>query len=624
VLAVMAGLLVVAASTLAIRMARQVEARTDLVQLTQQRMQRIQAALHAHVASQGRLPCPADGADVQDRGLAAPNAASPICTNPDGTVPWVSLGLQADDALDGWGRKISYRVYDGASGLTQTDGADMTACDTVEPAPVPPAGTAFLCTAAHDVLPAAFLDPAWRPGLTVRVGATTQAQIAWVLVSHGASGMGAWLPGAGGARMALPTSGADERANTQPPQPPPAVYVQREEATVGLDPATDAAHFDDLLRFETITQLIQAAGREARDWPEGGGPVTGDVIKKLLEDPNAIDTKGNGSGLNFIDLPTTDLGTVRISSTGGEISTDGPYQALGVCSLGCGAGNSSNRALDSSESLSFRLGTDKTAKSFALGLLGISNTTVAASITFKKNGVALGNLIQSVVVTTAMPLAPQLTNLALTPPGTEFDEVVVQPVGTSRFFVANVFFCQASTCPNTGDVIKKLLANPTAIDTKVNGSGLTFIDLLTTDLGTVRISSTGGEISTDGPYKALGVCSSGCGAANSSNRALDSSESLSFRLGTGKTAQGFSLGLLGISNTTVAVSITFKRNGATLGNLIQSVTVTTAVPLSPQLTSLALTLPGTPFDEVVVQPVGSSRFFVANVFFCQMATCPSP
>ena len=64
VLAVIAGLLVVAASTLAIRMARQVEAKTQLQQLTQARMLRIQAALHAFAASQGRLPCPANGAQI--------------------------------------------------------------------------------------------------------------------------------------------------------------------------------------------------------------------------------------------------------------------------------------------------------------------------------------------------------------------------------------------------------------------------------------------------------------------------------------------------------------------------------------------------------------------------------
>ena len=104
--------------------------------------------------------------------------------------------------------------------------------------------------------------------------------------------------------------------------------------------------------------------------------MTGDVIKKLLEDPNAIDTKGNGSGLTALDLVTTDLGTVRISSTGGEISTDGPYKTLGVCSSGCGAGNSSNRALDSSESLSFRLGTGKTAEGFVLHGLTVAGASL--------------------------------------------------------------------------------------------------------------------------------------------------------------------------------------------------------------------------------------------------------
>lgn len=454
-LAMIVTLLVVAATTLAIRMARQVEDRKERVTQTQVRMERVRAALHAFVATQGRLPCPAAGA--LDAGLAVPPTAVDLCTNRDGTVPWVSLGLRADDALDAWGRKISYRVYDGPTGMTRDRGADMTECDTVESSPAAPTAPNFQCTAAHDVLPGpgagTYLDPATRPGLGVRVGGVNQTQMAWVLVSHGASGQGAWLPGGG--RVPVPAS-ADELVNAQAPAVPPAPvppFVQRDENVVDLDSASAPAHFDDLLLFETISQLIHAAGREARDWPEAvppppPPPVTGDVIKKLLENPNAIDTKGNGSGLTFIDLPTTDLGTVRISSTGGEISTDGPYQALGVCSSGCGAGNASNRALDSSESLNFRLGTGKTAQSFALGLLGISNTTVAVSITFKKNGTTLGSLIQSVAVNTSMPLVPQLTNLALTPPGTLFDEVVVQPVGTSRFFVANVLFCQLAICPS--------------------------------------------------------------------------------------------------------------------------------------------------------------------------------
>ena len=543
VLAVMAGLLVVAASTLAIRMARQVEDKTAQQQLTLQRMQRISQALHAYWI--------VHGCTLPDGALGSSQTGDTVANGT--TVPWRTLGIPQSEVLDAWGRKISF-VKNGK----------------------------------------------------VRVIDGSEENFNWALVSHGPTGWGAWIP-SDPIDQQMPAPGnPDENANL-----PSTSTLQFRQENAGQD-VLPANLFDDFLLWGSL------------DPADCTPPETGDLIKKLLANPTAIDTKVNGSGLTFIDLVTPDLGTVRISSTGGDISTDGPYKALGVCSSGCGAANSSNRALDSTESLSFRLGTGKTAKSFALGLLGISNTTVAVSITFKKDGVTLANLIQSVAVTTAMPLSPQLTNLALTPPGTEFDEVVVQPVGTSRFFVANVFFCQGSICPNTGDVIKKLLEDPNAIDTKVNGSGLTFIDLVTPDLGTVRISSTGGDISTDDPYKALGVCSAGCGAANSSNRALDSSESLGFRLGTNKTAKSFALGLLGISNTTVDASITIKKNGVTLANLIESVAVTTAMPGSPQLKNHALTPPGTEFDEVVVQPVGTSRFFVANVFFCQLAICPSP
>ena len=158
-LAMIVTLLVVAATTLAIRMARQVEARTQQQQLTQTRMLRIQAALHAFAASQGRLPCPANGA--QDTGLAVPAVAVVTCTNRNGAVPWVSLGLQADDALDGWGRKISYRVPDGPNGLTNTGSIGSP-------------GTV---------------------GLSVNDAGAPKPQQAWVLISHGASGLGAWQQG---------------------------------------------------------------------------------------------------------------------------------------------------------------------------------------------------------------------------------------------------------------------------------------------------------------------------------------------------------------------------------------------------------------------------------------------
>ncbi|MDO9567935.1 MAG: hypothetical protein Q8K87_16545 [Hydrogenophaga sp.] len=162
-----------------------------------------------------------------------------------------------------------------------------------------------------------------------------------------------------------------------------------------------------------------------------------------------IDTKGNGSGVSTINIDGGALlGNIRIAATGGDISTDGAYQALGVCSTGCGAGNDSARAMDSSESISFGL-TDagKTAQSFALGLLGINTSTVAVSITYRLNGVFVSNEIRSVSVSTALPSSPQLTSLAPSP-AQLFDEVVFRPSGTSRFFLSSFRFCASSTTCN--------------------------------------------------------------------------------------------------------------------------------------------------------------------------------
>lgn len=265
-----ATLLVAATATLALRLAARLEERTGRFAQTQATLQRIQQALRAHVASQGRLPCPADG--TLDTGVSAPNAAATLCTARNGTVPWATLGLQRDEALDAWGRKISYRVYDGAAGMTVAMGASMSDCDTVESAPSLPLAPGYRCATSHDVMPGpgvnTFLDPAWRPGLSVRSGGIVQSQMAWVLISHGASGRGAWLTG--GNRVGLPVS-ADEVANTQAPSTPPLagpVYVQREENVENLDPATSPSHFDDLLMFERIDVLIRGVGRQAKDWAD--------------------------------------------------------------------------------------------------------------------------------------------------------------------------------------------------------------------------------------------------------------------------------------------------------------------------------------------------------------------
>lgn len=138
-------------------------------------------------------------------------------------------------------------------------------------------------------------------------------------------------------------------------------------------------------------------------------------------------------------------------------------------------------------------------------------------------------------------------------------------------------------------------------------------------MGGVEIKSSLGDISRNSVPSGTGIgaCTTGCG--NDSNSSLSHPETLSFRLvGPGKTAEKFALGLLGLNGTPtlVAVSLTFKRNGAVVGGPVTySATVTNSPLTGPQLTDITPVPPAT-FDEVVVQPQGSSQFFVASIRFC--------
>ena len=400
-LAMIATLLVVAATTLAIRMTRQVEDRTERVSKTQARMERIRAALHAHAASQGRLPCPANGA--QDTGLAVPVAAAVMCTHRDGTVPWVSLGLQAEDALDGWGHKISYRVPDS---FVQVDSVKSSNSSTA--------------------------------GLKVKDYLVDRYKLAWVLISHGASGLGAWrvfLP-----QMALPGAGGNEWDNTQAA---PVEFFRRGEALV--DPATgveyalnNAAHFDDVLLYESIEDLKNRSGFDLN---------TRMTTRRLDSGPGGKVTytgrNANTASITFDS--STEWGNMTLASTGGTISRNADGTGIGVCSGACATDAES--ALDSSKSLGFKLSGGKTADKFALGVLSL-DPTVQISFTFKLLGANVGVPVvypalpnpPAVIIPYERTVVPNLMPSTATP----FDEVVVQPLGSSRFFIASIRFCTAA------------------------------------------------------------------------------------------------------------------------------------------------------------------------------------
>jgi hypothetical protein len=230
---------------------------------TLSKLERARSALVGFVSAQGRLPCPANPA--ANTGLANNLAATPqICNTPGGTLPWSSLGLSAEDGLDGWGRKISYRVYWNPAGLTQFDGANLQACDTTNDAVAETPLTALpnrLCDPDHNTLESTFIAAKGLQGIDFGV---INNDYAFVLISHGATGYGAWTAG-GVAGGDVPAGGGDENSNVQAGNGP---YVRR-AANRGsdADPRVNT-FYDDIVLMMRIGDLAKGSGLSARAWPD--------------------------------------------------------------------------------------------------------------------------------------------------------------------------------------------------------------------------------------------------------------------------------------------------------------------------------------------------------------------
>ena len=275
---------------------------------TLQRLSAAAAALERYAAANMRLPCPADGA--ANTGLEVLDDVDPAtkCKFSDtGTVPWLTLGLSRDAGLDAWGRKISYRVYTGNAGsLTQAGGTSMVECDLVDPAVPPAAKTATgLCVPNADPLlrsttAATFLN---GKGLRLNDYGINRTDVAYVLISHGATGGGGWTV----AGTMLPLPGGDELKNTQGDN-----FVARAFSDPD-DADKPNRHFDDLLAFATLPDLVKRTGLEARDWPDiATSSVTFDSSSVSAAAGQTI-TSGD------VGAATLDFGSATVSgfSTGG-------------------------------------------------------------------------------------------------------------------------------------------------------------------------------------------------------------------------------------------------------------------------------------------------------------------
>lgn len=280
-------------------------AEREAIETTRERLMAIEEALILYAARNKRLPCPADNSlgredanaglgqdgspDGDPAGDLTRNCATGIVNS---GVPWRELGIGQGVSEDGWRRRISYFVFDGNTGLTRTDGLDMSLCKSA--AYITVANAAADCTEWDDVadgdpcVPAAncninpnpdapacpFGECARHPeaflagkGLTLWPDNADDAPAdselmapadwqrgggaAFVLVSHGIDGAGAYLRS--GTRQAVPTAERRQVENTD-------ADGDYTDAPIAAGDTVNADRFfDDLVRAMTIHELAERA-----------------------------------------------------------------------------------------------------------------------------------------------------------------------------------------------------------------------------------------------------------------------------------------------------------------------------------------------------------------------------
>ena len=395
------------------------------------------AALDAFAAASARLPCPADPA--LDTGIEAVVAGAATCDKPQGTLPWNSLGMRRDDAYDSWGHKISYRVYTGPAGsLTQPGGASMVDCDTVEAFP---GGTTAvvgssggLCRTDHTTTPAQFLA---GKGLTVTDFGTVHNDVAYVVISHGVTGLGSYTTSG----VQLPDQPkTEELANTQATGP-----FTLEAFSDSNTSATSNGHFDDLLAYRTISDLVKVANLSARDWPD-------DVLSSVTFDQNAL-TSALGSN------PHSDSGTTTISfpnltvsafNSGGAENIS--YVHGGGVNDGIGGVNGGTNLLTSGgEGLQLTFASD--AQQFAFTLDNFNSTGSSNEQVELRFYKVVGNTatLQGSPVTKASCASDTLSeSFSVNPvPSVTFNRVEIRPVTATGGSASDFSLSEERTCTSS-------------------------------------------------------------------------------------------------------------------------------------------------------------------------------
>jgi len=232
-----------------------------------------------YVSQYKRLPRPADGTKASNIATAGSEVvtgsgvARDCGTQANGVVPWRELGLTATDIEDGWNGRFTFRVgpdlvKDGALDFSSCDPAGgATAVLTTPPYCNPGCSAGTLATQCTTPLVA--LTGALGKGLVVENATGTVVMdprtnpttgVAYVLVSHGAEGGGAYT-GNGTLLSSTTAASSAERKNfanlayaLPPASGAPTVFLV-DDASTG--PGT--SHFDDFVSRPGVLTLAAKA-----------------------------------------------------------------------------------------------------------------------------------------------------------------------------------------------------------------------------------------------------------------------------------------------------------------------------------------------------------------------------
>jgi streptogramin lyase len=256
------------------------------------KMNTILTALRQYQAATCSLPCPADptlatGANNYGVAAANPGTGSPgNCTGGTpaaayadttkhiaiGMVPWKTLGLSYEYALDGWGRDITYAVDTGATNQS--------------------AGTA---------------------AITITDNGITRNSVA-ALVSHGKDGYGAWLPLAGNSGTAPRfDNGSTDTAQADNAQVAHGGGLTANTTFASFINQTQSATFDDSVVYQSnlwnINSLPKAFNATVSSYPANGTYGSGTVFTFTITSAFTITVTGTPR------LALTALGTGHLGNS---------------------------------------------------------------------------------------------------------------------------------------------------------------------------------------------------------------------------------------------------------------------------------------------------------------------